>query len=279
MSTAGGLEQAIIKGESIGCTAIGIFTKSNRQWLAKDLTPEEITLFKKTMSGSSVEQVVAHACYLINLAAGDPLIYQKSIDALQQELLRCEQLNIPYLVLHPGSAGSQTRDEALQKIAHGLDAVLNATNGKTMILLETMAGQGTSTCATFEDLAQIRAMTNKREKIGICLDTCHIFAAGYDIATAAGYAKTWRQFDETIGLSHLKAFHLNDSLKDCASRVDRHADIGEGKIGLDCFSWLINDPRFFAIPKIIETPKGDDALKQDLKNLTVLRGLFTGDDE
>ena len=178
-------------------------------------------------------------------------------------------------MLHPGSAGPQEQQDALKKIAQGLDTALNAFSGKTMVLLETMAGQGTATCAKFEDLAQIRAMTTTAHKIGVCADTCHIFAAGYDITTTEGYKKTWQHFDETIGLSNLKALHVNDSLKECASFVDRHANIGEGKIGLTSFKLLINDPRFFSVPKIIETPKGEDSLKNDLLNLDILRSLLS----
>lgn len=273
MSIAGGLEKAIIRGELIGCTAIQLFTKSNRQWQAEELTEPSVSLFKKTANESLVTSIIAHASYLINLAAEEPLIYKKSIDALLQEVMRCEQLDIPYLVVHPGSAGKQERSVALHKIALALEIILNQTMGKTMILLETVAGQGTSLGNTFEELAEIRNGVKTKELIGICVDTCHIFAAGYDISSVKGYQETWKKFDSLIGLSHLKAFHLNDSMKNLASRVDRHAHIGEGKIGLEAFALLLNDPRFFDIPKILETPKGEDEMHDDIKNMEILRKL------
>ena len=277
MSIAGGLEKAIIRGESIDCTAIQLFTKSNRQWQAEQLTEQNISLFKQTANESVIKNIVAHASYLINLAAQETLIYKKSIDALLQEIKRCEQLDIPYLVVHPGSAGKQNRVMALQKIALALETILNQTAGKTMILLETVAGQGTSLGVTFEELAEIRNAVKTKNLIGICVDTCHIFAAGYDISSAGGYQETWKQFDSLIGLSHLKVFHLNDSMKGLASRIDRHANIGEGKIGLEAFTLLLNDPRFVNIPKILETPKGEEDLQDDLKNMDILRKLLKMD--
>lgn len=277
MSIAGGLEQALIKGESIGCTAIGMFTKSNRQWGAKALTSSEIELFKATKRNSAVQQVVAHASYLINLAASDQALYEKSIAALIDEINRCNQLDIPYLVLHPGSAGIQQNHAALARIATGINTVFNKTSGNVMLLLETMAGQGSSTCSRFEELAAILAAIDQKKRIGVCFDTCHIFAAGYDISSLVAYENTWREFDQTIGIDQLRAFHINDSLKELASRVDRHANIGEGKIGITAFTLIMNDERFFSIPKIIETPKGETELDDDIRNIALLKSLLSED--
>ncbi len=274
MSTSGGLEQAIIKGESIGCTAIGMFTKSNRQWNARDLTGVEIELFKTTQQRSTVQQVIAHASYLINLASGND-IHAKSVQALIDEIKRCTQLGIPYLVLHPGSAGDQSKQQALNNIVAGLNRALDNTDSSVVVLLETMAGQGTGTCSRFEELATILASVTTKGRVAVCFDTCHIFAAGYDITTKETYEKTWMEFDRVIGLAQLKAFHINDSLKELNSHVDRHANIGEGKIGLNAFKLLMNDERFFGVPKIIETPKGENALVEDRKNLQTLRELLS----
>lgn len=275
ISVAGGLEKSIERGESIGCTTIQIFTKSNRQWSAKPLTDEQIDLFKNSVKNSSIDPIITHACYLINLAATNKEFYLKSIESLELDLSRCEQLEIPYLVLHPGSGGKQGADDGLDKIIKGLNTALHKVPGKTMVLLETMAGQGSSLCATFEQLHHIRSNIDDKKRIGICVDTCHIFAAGYDFRTEAAYEKLWKEFDDIIGLNHLKLFHLNDSKKDIGSRVDRHEHIGKGKIGLHAFAMLMNDARFFDIPKIVETPKGEDPLKDDKHNIDTLKHVLT----
>jgi deoxyribonuclease-4 len=274
MSIAGGLEKAIERGESIGCTAIQLFTKSNRQWHAKDLTKEEIALFKKAKKKSPcVRSIVAHASYLINLCSPDSITNKKSVESLIQELHRCDQLEIPSLVLHPGSFVTQSESWALKKIIHNLEHIFDTFSGKTKLLLETMAGQGTTICSRFEQLAQIRSALTHKTKIGFCLDTCHIFAAGYDLRTPAAYEHTMHQFDSIAGLHHIHAIHVNDSKKELNSRIDRHEEIGEGQLGIDSFRLLFNDKRFFDVPKILETPKDD--LPSYAHNMKILKNLLS----
>src|SRR5579885_1170711 len=221
MSIAGGIDQSIMRGESIGCTAIQIFTKSNRQWRAKKITEQEVMAFKKAWKESSIHSVFAHATYLINIGSSDSVTENKSVNALIEEMERCELLGLPYLVLHPGSRGTMDEDKCLEQIASNLDHVLTKVPGHTMILLETMAGQGSSVCSTFEQLGKVRKATEHKHRIGICLDTCHVFAAGYDFRSPKTYDNLWNDFDRHIGLSHLKAMHINDSKSELGSRVDR----------------------------------------------------------
>ena len=273
MSIAGGLSEALTRGASINCTAIQIFTKSNRQWAPKEPTQEEIDLFVKTQEETGIAQVLAHASYLINMGSPDPDIHRKSVIAATKELKVCEDLKIPFLVIHPGSYTTSTPEQAIIAIAQGIEKIMHHVPGSSMILLETMAGQGTVVGRTFKELAAIRELISEKHRIGICLDTCHVFAAGYDIATEEGYTSLWKDFDKTIGLSHLKAFHLNDSKKERGSCVDRHEDIGKGEIGLEGFRFLMNDERFFSLPKILETPKAD--LLDDARNMATLKKLLS----
>jgi deoxyribonuclease IV len=276
MSIAGGFQQAIIKGESIGCTAIQIFTKSSRQWNTKPITLEQSNLFKTTLQESScVKSVMAHASYLINIGSSDKALAQKSVTALTEELQRCHTLGIPFLVLHPGAHGKATAEESLDLASQNLNYVFEQYTGDTIVLLENTAGQGSSIGSTFEQLHTIYEGTSHKNKVGFCFDTCHAFAAGYDLSTSESYEAIWNHFDKTIGLKNLKAFHLNDSAKGLGSHVDRHAHIGHGKIGLEGFRLLMNDARFFSLPKILETPKAESNLDQDLENLTVLKNLLT----
>lgn len=274
MSIAGGLDQAVVRGESIDCSTIQLFTKSNRQWKAKKLSPEDIDLFKQTVKNSSIkkEHIVAHASYLINLGSTDTEINKKSIAGLIEEIERCEALEIPYLVLHPGSSQNANMTDCLNTITENLDTVLQLTPGKTMVLLETMAGQGTSVCYQLEHLAYIYKKSKFKNRLGVCLDTCHIFAAGYDFRTEATYHDFWTTFDHIIGINALKVIHVNDSKKELGSRVDRHENIGKGKIGLVAFKLLFKDERFFAIPKILETPKG--SLEEDVLNMKTIKSLL-----
>ncbi len=273
ISTAGGFDQAIARGESIGCTTIQIFTKNNRQWSAPPLSVSAITAFKNAVEHSSIKIVIAHAAYLINLGSSANEIRNKSLHAVIDELERCHQLNIPYLVLHPGAKGDTPELDCLTRIADQLDLALSKANSTTMILLETMAGQGNSICATFEQLAYIYDRVTHKKRIGICFDTCHIFVAGYDLRTESTYHKTWQAFDTILGLNLLKAIHLNDSKKPLGSRVDRHEDIAKGMIGANAFKLLINDARFFNIPKILETPK--EGLIDDWRNMRTIEGLIS----
>lgn len=278
MSIAGGLEYAYQAGESIGCTAIQIFTKSNRQWAAKELQPDDVNAFKLAQKKSHIKSTIAHATYLINIGASDPATHQKSVNALRIELDRCEQLNIDYLVLHPGSHGNTDEKTCLNKISDTLNTLFNATKTRTVILLENMAGQGSAVCYRFEHLGYIIAQSDFKQRLGVCFDTCHAFAAGYDFRTRDTYEAMWQLFDEAIGIHKLKAIHLNDSKKALGSRVDRHEDIGKGSLGLEPFALLLNDPRFFDIPKILETPQSDlhESILQDYaRNMDTLKGLMT----
>lgn len=268
VSTTGGFDKAIHRGESIGCTTIQIFTKNNRQWFAKPITQEEVKAFKIAQSGSIVESVMAHSAYLINIGASDDTIKNKSLQSLKQELERCELLGIPFLILHPGSSGSMNETACLNQIASGLDQIFSEVPGNSMILLETMAGQGSNLCYQFEHIAHIINLSQFKHRLGVCLDTCHVFAAGYDLRTEATYNQLWEKFDSIIGLEKLKAIHVNDSKKELGSRVDRHEHIAQGQLGAESFRLLFNDSRFFNIPKILETPK--EALEQDLINMQTI---------
>ncbi|KKP36007.1 MAG: putative endonuclease 4 [candidate division TM6 bacterium GW2011_GWF2_32_72] len=273
MLISDGFDKAIEKGESINCTAIQIFTKSNRQWRAKQITEKEISDFKLAWKNSSVEVVIAHASYLINLASPDKDIQKKSIEALAIELERCEQLGIPYLVLHPGSSLESSIQDALLIVAENIDNALEQISTKTNILLETMAGQGSSLGKTFEQLAEIRKHIKHKEKIGFCFDTCHAFAAGYDFSNPKSYKIMWKHFDDVLGLANLKAIHVNDSKFDQGSQKDRHENIGKGKIGIEAFRLIMNDKNLINVPKILETPKDKD-LKEDQINLKTLKKLI-----
>lgn len=275
MSTAGGFEKAIERGQSIHCTAIQIFTKSNRQWACKPITPQEAELFRATVHASSIDykNIIVHAAYLINIGSPDADSQKKSIASLIIELERCEALGIPYLVLHPGSHTGSGIEACLERIAKNLDVVFETFKGNTMVLLENMAGQGSVACATFEQLASTREKSHYKNKIGFCFDTCHAFAAGYDMRTQTTYDQLWQEYDSIIGLKNLKAMHINDSKKELASKIDRHEEIGDGKLGLEPFKLLFNDPRFFDIPKILETPYDD--LADYSKNMHTIKGLLT----
>lgn len=273
MSIVGGIDKAIERGQSIGCTAIQIFTKSNRQWKAKELTTTEIDLVKAAQKKSPM-LMVDHAPYLINIGAQDAEIEKKSTDALLLELMRCNDLDIPYLVLHPGSHGNTDEASCLERISNNLNKLFHhAHNTSTMILLETMAGQGNSVGYTFEHIKELIQNSDFKKRLGVCFDTCHAFAAGYDFRTEKTYHTLWDEFDRVIGIKKLKAMHINDSAKDLGSLVDRHANIGQGKLGLETFRLLFNDPQFFDIPKILETPK--DSLADDEKNMKIIYSLIS----
>jgi deoxyribonuclease-4 len=273
LSISAGLEDAIIKGEELGCTAIQIFTQSNRQWIARPLSEHQIERFKKTHERSSVEIVVAHASYLLNLGSPDAHVRTKSTDALGLELQRCDLLGIPYLVVHVGSRLSSSVARFTDQLAEQLTIVLENISGPSIILLENMAGQGSSVGSTFEELAAIRELVPLKNRIGFCFDTCHAFAAGYNFDTKQDYHDLWSRFDDILGLENLKAIHINDSKKARGSRVDRHEHIGQGLIGIEAFRLLMNDTKLQEIPKILETPK-EDGLENDKRNLATLRGLI-----
>ena len=273
LSIAGGLPRAVDRAEASGCQALQIFTKSAGQWRARELPPEEIALFRRRVRETRIRPVVAHNSYLINVAAADPALRRKSIAALRDELDRAESLGLDGLVMHPGSYTSGTEGGGLKLIGDALAAILaSRPNGRTRILLEHTAGQGTNLGHRFEHLAEIIDRLGGSSRVGVCLDTCHLLAAGYDICSEEGYRETFRQFGRLVGFSRLKAFHLNDSKKPLGSRVDRHEHIGKGELGLEPFRLLLNDPRFTRIPKVIETPKTIETVS-DRENLTLLRSL------
>ena len=274
VSIAGGMHTAISRGEEIGCAAIQIFTKNANRWQAKPLQEHDITRFQDAWHNSGIDVVIAHDSYLINLGTPKEELWHKSQHALQIELKRCEQLGIPYLVMHPGSHVGSGEENGLQRVAESFDIIHRRTEGfTTKILIETTAGQGTNLGYRFEHIAHIFELVHEPDRLGVCLDTCHIFAAGYELRTAEGYQKTMTAFDRLIGLDRLQTIHLNDSLKPLGSRIDRHQEIGKGEIGLEGFRWLMNDGRLRENPMILETPKGDNPAASDQENLRVLRSL------
>jgi deoxyribonuclease-4 len=277
MSIAGGVDKALWRGKNVGCNIIQLFTKNANQWHAKTLTPEEIEVFHNAQQQTGIRPVAAHNSYLINLASPDKRLYERSIEALWQELSRAEILGIPYLVMHPGSYVGSGEKEGLNRIVQGINLLYQMAKGmKVMVLLETTAGQGTNLGYRFVHFAKIIEMIEKDEKIGVCFDTCHVFASGYDLSTPTGYEATFEEFHRIIGLDRLKIIHINDSKTPCGTRIDRHEHIGQGAIGSEFFRILLHDTRFKNIPAILETPKGRTAHGEnwDAVNLRVLRGLF-----
>ncbi|MFH1461949.1 MAG: deoxyribonuclease IV [bacterium] len=270
-SISGGFYKSIEAGIKTGATAIQIFTKNNKSWAGKEITSEEINKFKETQKKSPIKYVVAHSSYLINIGSPNKETEEKSIESLEKEIKRCEQLEIPYLVIHPGARLKNTEEKCIQQIAKNLDIILKKCSGKTQILLETTAGQGTNIGYKFEHIKKIISLAKEKNKIGVCIDTCHVFAAGYDISTPSGYNKTMNEFSKTIGFKNLKTIHLNDSKTELGSKKDRHENIGKGKIPLKTFALIMNDPRFEKIPKILETPfQNIDEYAREIKLLKSL---------
>jgi len=275
VSVSGGLHKAFERAAEIGCSAMQIFTKNNQQWYAKKLLQEDIGNFLEAQKKYTniIKVVAVHSSYLINICSENSDSEKKSIEGLIIELQRCEQLEIPYLIMHPGTGGKQERKTALLKLKKNLDIVLKESNGTTMLLLENMAGQGTSIGNNFEELGEVIESANHSKQLGLCIDTCHTFAAGYDFTTEENYEMFVNMIEKTVGLKKLKMFHINDSKKELGSRVDRHANIGKGKIDLQAFSFILNDPRFFDIPKILETPHEEE--KDLIPDLKILKSLLT----
>jgi len=273
MSIAGGVHTAVERGVSIGCATMQMFVKNNNQWRGKELTDEDISTYKKLLQESSIGPVVVHDTYLINLCTTDKEILRKSRAALKDELDRCEKLGVEYLNFHPGSHIGAGEKEGIKRIAESLNTIHDQTLGYGVrSVLETTAGQGTAIGYRFEQLREIIDLVDDAERMAVCVDTCHVFAAGYDIATERGYEKTFEDFDAVIGLGRLAAFHVNDSKREFGSRVDRHEHIGKGAIGKTGFRLLMNDDRFRTVPKILETPKGPE-MKEDVMNMKVLRSM------
>ena len=272
-STQGGVSAAITLAEKLNFTAIQIFTKNNNQWKGKILTQNEADEFKRKLAASSIRVVVSHDSYLINLCSSKPELLEKSRDAFIDELERCEMLGIPYLNFHPGAHGGMGEEDGIKLIAESLNLAHQKTKYyKVKSMLEATAGQGTAIGYSFEHLKKIIDLVDEKERMCVCIDTAHIFAAGYDIKDKKNYNKVITDFDEIIGLGLLKCFHMNDSKKPLASRVDRHDHIGKGFIGLEGFTNIMNDKRLLHLPKILETPKGKEQL-EDLENIKTLRSL------
>jgi deoxyribonuclease-4 len=273
MSIRGGVNMAIERARSIRCTAMQIFVKNNMQWFARPLTREEIRAFLNHVERGELLSVFGHANYLINLAATNPLFHTNSIQALAEELVRADQLELPFLVLHPGAHLGAGEQAGLEKIVDSVDEVFRKIpKVRTKIALEITAGQGSCIGYRFEHLAHIIANVHEPERLRVCLDTAHLFAAGYEIGSEPGVRKIFREFDRVIGRSRLVAIHVNDSKTGRGSRVDRHEHIGKGLIGLDAFRFIMRSPRFRKIPKVLETPKGKD-LAEDVINLKTLQRL------
>lgn len=276
MSIAGGLHTAFERIREVEGQALQLFTKSERQWKAPDLRPAEVEAFHRLWEESGRMPVAAHDTYLINLAAPDPSNLERSVLAFAGELQRASTLGIPYLVTHPGSHLGKGVEAGLEWFVINLDRAieLSETTG-VEVLIETTAGQGTNLGSTFEEIAHILGASRHGSRMGVCFDTCHAFAAGYDLRTPEAYERTFKHLDRTVGLGRLKFFHINDSKKDLGSHVDRHEHIGKGKLGLEPFRLLLNDPRFDRHPMVLETPKEKD-LELDRENLAVLRSLTGG---
>ncbi len=272
-SVAGGLHLSFDRIQEAGGTALQIFTRNQRQWNPSPVTKEEQSLFAAAWQKCTDMPVASHASYLVNLASGKPDLIEKSITAFADELKRCELLDIPLVVMHPGSHGGDGVETGIARFTENLDLALERADNQVTVLLETTADQGTGLGSRFEELASIIAGSKYENKLGVCVDTCHIFAAGYDIRNAESYQATMAEFDNVVGIERIKFFHLNDSKKGLESRVDRHEHIGQGAIGLEGFRSLLNDPRFAHHPMTLETPKGKD-LQEDRDNLAVLRSLY-----
>lgn len=276
MSVSGGLSTAFERAQSIGINTMQIFTKNQNRWEQKPATPEEIDRWFKAQEATGIRPVVSHAAYLLNLGTPDDALWGKSVNALIDELTRAEQLGILGVVLHPGAHMDSGEAAGIARIIAGLDRSHAATPGyQTLTLVETTAGQGSALGYRFEQLAAMLDGVKQRERIGFCFDTCHVFAAGYDITSPESYAGTMAEFDRLVGLGRLQCFHFNDSKKGLGSRVDRHDAIGTGALGLAPFGFILNDPRFANTPMILETPKSED-MHEDVENLKVLRGLIQG---
>ena len=273
MSIAGGVDKAIDRGMLLGCNAIQIFVKNNNQWFGKPLPDEDIKSFSAKRKDSGI-LVFGHTGYLINLASINPDNYEKSLRSMREELEKSEALKLPFIVLHPGSHGGQGEEEGIKRVAQSLNQLLKDTAGyKVKIALETTAGQGTGLGYKFEHFKQWFELVSSPERLGVCVDTCHIYAAGYDIKSKTGYKTTWDGFDKLIGFKYLLAFHLNDSKNILGSRVDRHEHIGQGTLGEQVFKRLLNDKNFDHLPMVLETPK-DPEMNMDIMNLELLRRLI-----
>lgn len=266
-----GLGDALRKGKEIGCTAVQVFTSSPQTWHTPPITPDKVADFRKAQQETGITEVVTHDSYLINLCAPDPAMREKSILGLTNELNRSATYGIRYVVSHMGAHVGQGVDQALQSVAEATKMVLDHSVEEVTLLMETTAGQGSSLNSRFEEIAKLLELMKGNKRLGVCLDTCHIFVAGYDIRSAATFKKTFEEFNRLIGFDRLKCVHCNDSKKGLGSKVDRHEHVGKGEIGLKAFEMLVNDPRFDRIPIIVETPEGDTMHAENVRVLQSLR--------
>lgn len=275
MSIAGGYYKAVLAAAEAGCDVVQIFTKNNNQWRAKPIAPDEQAAFREALAQTGVRHPIAHTSYLLNLASPDRELRKKSVDGFVAELYRAELLGLEHVVIHPGSYVSGTERQGIRRVITSLNHVLRRAQGLgASVLLETTAGQGSALGWRFEQLAAMLSGLKEPERVGICVDTCHVFSAGYPIHTRSGYSETIDQLDALVGVDKVKAFHLNDSKRDLGSRVDRHANIGRGKLGWDAFRLLLRDRRFRLVPMYLETPKGtENGEDLDVINLRALRAL------
>ena len=274
MSIAGGVDLSLLRGQDVGCDAIQIFTKSSNQWKAKPLADDEIERFHANQGQTGIHPVVGHTSYLLNLGTPDDVLWNRSIDGLVIEMERSQRMRLPFLVLHPGAHMGSGEEAGMQRIAEGVNLVLDRTPAvDTMLLLEITAGQGSALCCTFEQLVRVIHMCHCPHRLGVCFDTCHAFAAGYDQRTRKAYEATFSDLDRIVGLQRVRCFHLNDAKKGLGSHVDRHEHIGQGQLGLEAFRCLLNDPRFADHPMLLETQKSPD-MHEDVMNLATLRGLL-----
>ncbi|MGZ4779514.1 MAG: deoxyribonuclease IV [Thermoanaerobaculia bacterium] len=271
LSTRGGLHTVFERAAAIDASAIAIFAKNSNQWKGKTLTDDDCALFREKRSA---QPVLTHASYLINLATTNPEFHRKSLAAMIDELDRAERLGAHAVVLHPGAHMGAGVVAALDQIARSFDHIHAALpDHRVVTLLETSAGQGSCVGCTFEELGRIRELVDARDRIGVCFDTCHVFASGYDLRDGDHYEETIELLDRHVGIEHVGAFHLNDSKKGCGSRVDRHEHIGDGQLGLEAFRLLLNDRRFALVPKLLETPKTIET-ESDRRNIATLRALI-----
>lgn len=272
MSIAGGVSNAFDHAEKVDCATLQIFTKSSNQWKSKPYSEDEIERFHRRQKETGIYPVIAHTAYLINIASPKEAIYKKSITALINEIERCHLLRIEDLVLHPGSYLDTTEEQGIRKIIDTLNQIISSTHETSVrISLETTAGQGTNLGYKFEQIAEMISGIENKDRVSVCIDTCHIFAAGYDIRDRESYLKTMKEFDDTIGLKYLKAIHMNDSKMEFAKKRDRHAHLGQGTIGADAFRFIMQDDRLIDVPKLLETPKEEDGKSMDEVNLNLLR--------
>lgn len=271
-SASGGAWNALLEGESIGATMIQFFTANQRQWRHKPLTQEAIDLFKETRGKTGIQKVMSHASYLVNLGSPDEAGRLKSQQAFREEIVRCQALEVDYLNFHPGAALNGSREACLERIVESLLGMKDLLQGDNLrLLVETTAGQGSVVGSTFQEVGYIVEACNGQIPVGVCVDTCHIFAAGYDIRSAQSWEATLDAFDEEVGLDHLYALHLNDSLRDFGTHKDRHAPLGEGKIGMESFAYLVRSERTKHLPMCLETPGGSTLWKKEIAQLRSFR--------